>query len=154
MNAVCNGVTGALSEVGKFAKDAGNEIVGGFKKAWNWLSGRKKRSSCVPPVIPTLDINVDGIQGKIPNCKKFPNSAPCQLLEFAKKLRPDMNFDAFDLDLDALKTLFESQSIADIRQRLMNVVKYIFKHVQAIFAKCKKFFYFATLIFLIYDGYK
>ena len=53
MNAVCNGVTGALSEVGKFAKDAGNAIGGFFTN----LFGRKKRSAgCVPPVIPTLSM--------------------------------------------------------------------------------------------------
>ena len=108
-------------------------------------------------MLPTIDLNMDWMKGEIPDCKnaKNANMAPCQLLEFAKKLRPDMNFDALDWEnFDNLKALFQSQSIADIRQQLMNVVKHIFKSAQAIFAKCKKFFYFATLIFLIYDGYK
>ena len=65
-----------------------------------------------------------------------------------------MNFVDFDLNLDNLKTLFQTQSIADIREKLMNVVKFIFKNVQAIFSQCKKVFYFATLLFVIYDGYK
>ena len=107
-------------------------------------------------MIPTLDLNVNWDWNGEIDCKKpsNANAAPCQLLEFAKKLRPDMDFDAFDLNLDNLKALFQSQSIFDIRQKLMTVVKHIFKSVQAIFAKCKKFFYFTTLIFLIYDGYK
>jgi hypothetical protein len=78
-------VKGAVSGVASFVKDAGNAIGGWFSKTF----GRKKRSACVPPVIPTLNVDVNGIQGKIPDCKKlqFANSAPCQLLAFAKKLK-------------------------------------------------------------------
>ena len=96
--------------------------------------------------VPGLNVDVNGLRVKAPDLS--------ELLAFAKKIRPDIDFDVFDLNLENLKTLFQSQSIADIREKLMRVVKVIFENVQAIFFKCKKFFYFATLIFLIYDGYK
>ena len=70
------------------------------------------------------------------------------------KMRPDIDFNIIDWNWDNIQTLFQSQSIGDIREKLMGVVKVIFEKLQAIFMKCKKLFYFATLIFLIYDGYK
>ena len=144
MSAACNGVKGAISGVGKFAKDAGKKIGGFFKN----LFGRKKRDACSLDAIklPSLNLDLKGLHIDGPDLS--------QLLEFAKKLRPDMNFDAFDLNLDNLKSLFQSQSIADIREKLVKVIKHIFEKVQVIFSQCKKFFYFGTLVLLIYDGYK
>ena len=156
MSGGCNLLNGAISGVKQFGNAAGNFFkddvggffvndVGGFFKNL----GRKKRDidcSLDAMKVPGLDVDVQGLNVEAPDLS--------QLLEFAKRLRPDMNFVDFDLNLENLKTLFQSQSIADIREKLMKVVKYIFKHVQALFSKCKKFFYFATLIFVIYDGYK
>ena len=129
---------GVLSGVEQFGKDAGDFFkndVGGFfedvgSEIGSWF-GRRKRdalylpdleSGCNADVIPDLDVNVQGLHANAPDLS--------QLLEFAKKLRPDMDFDVFDLNLDNLKTLFESQSIAGIREKLMNVVKYVFEYSQ------------------------
>ena len=96
--------------------------------------------------VPGLNVDLNRLRVKTPDLS--------DILAFAKKIRPDIDFDVFDLNLENLQTLFQSQSIADIRKKLMGVVKVIFENMQVIFFKCKKLFYFAALIFLIYDGYK
>ena len=65
-----------------------------------------------------------------------------------------INFDPLDMNLDKFKGAFQSQSIAELRQRIVRILKEVFTLFQEYSAYFKKTFYVISLLLVIVDTYK
>ena len=65
-----------------------------------------------------------------------------------------VKFDFLDLNLDMFKGAFQSQSISELRQRMIGILKEVFALLQEYSAYFKKTFYVISLLLVIIDTYK
>ena len=125
LSATCNGISDAGSAIGGFFED---------------LFGRRRRKRCdIPPVIPDFDPDVEGIDFSA-------------LEEWIKSLKPDI--DIIDLNLDDFKNLLKSNSISSIRQKIVDLLKVVFKNLETYTEMAKKGFYALSLILVIFDAFR
>ena len=66
------------------------------------------------------------------------------------ELKP--NFDPLDLNLDDFSDALQSQSISNIRLKLISVLRDVFGLVRSYTAEAKKLFYAASLLLVIADA--
>ncbi len=65
-------------------------------------------------------------------------------------MRPDI--DVLDLNLDDFRNVLRGSSISDIRLKIINILKDVFRVVTEYFYVLKKFFYAASLILVCIDA--
>ena len=71
-----------------------------------------------------------------------------ELVEWAQTLFPDM--DPLDINTISIGDLLQSQSIADIRNKLINATKRFFTILQFVFAHIKLGFYIISLVYMLF----
>ena len=62
--------------------------------------------------------------------------------------------DLLDLNLDQFKGMLQSQSIRELRQRMIRILKEVFTLIQDYSVYLKKGFYVISLLLVIIDCYK
>ena len=62
--------------------------------------------------------------------------------------------DLLDLNLDQFKGMLQSQSITELRQRMIRILKKVFTLIQDYSVYFKKAFYVISLLLVIIDCYK
>ena len=132
-----NKVVGGLEDAGKTVvgglEDAGSTVVGGLEDAGGAIGGlfkgRKRRSTTIS--------------------RKKRAANGCDAL---KKLDPKKLFN-IEETLNGLKPKFKGD-IKGIKNKTTGAFKTTVEYIKTIISVCKKIFYLATLLFMMYDGYK
>ena len=62
--------------------------------------------------------------------------------------------DFMDLSLEKFKDVFQSQSISELRKKMIGILKEVFKLVQEYSIYFKKAFYIVSLILIVHDAYR
>eukprot|EP00095_Tigriopus_kingsejongensis_P011211 maker-scaffold263_size232787-snap-gene-1.30 protein:Tk11211 transcript:maker-scaffold263_size232787-snap-gene-1.30-mRNA-1 annotation:"hypothetical protein LOTGIDRAFT_155733" len=141
LSTVCNGVRSVISTTGKLFSDAGKGLSQAVNKIKNFFGRRRKRADecSIPPVVPNLlDVDVPGLNMEA-------------LQEWIKTMFPD--FDVLDLDLNDFKDTLKSNSIVDIRAKIIGILRNIFVLVQDYSNYLKKVFYLVSLFLVILDAF-
>ena len=77
---------------------------------------------------------------------------PYILIFSISDLKP--NLDILDLKLDDLKKVFQSQSISELRKKMIGILKEVFVLVQKYSEYFKKAFYVVSLVLIVIDAYR
>ena len=120
---ICSGVKSAISWVGNFFR--------------NLFGKRRKRNACGIPSI-TPDFNFEFPNIGLDNLKELKN--------WIKKLVPDI--DVTDSDWDDVMSRLKNSSIADIREKLKEILKGFFSLIRDYCTIARKIFYLSIILII------
>ena len=65
-----------------------------------------------------------------------------------------LKLDVLDLNLDDFKSIFQSQSISELRRKMIQILKDVFQLIQHYSVYFKKIFYISSLVLIFYHTYR
>ena len=94
-------------------------------------------------------VNCDGVKVNLPDIPVDVNDINLDGLEnWAKDLFPNM--DPLDINRKSVGDLLQSQSISNIRDKLINVTKRFFEILQYVFSNIKLGFYMISIVYMLF----